>query len=67
LIKETDEFKVQAIALAILGMEAFGSSLKCKAKLKEIALTNPSEILEGRESTITKVNTFQHYHSFLVF
>jgi hypothetical protein len=31
LIKETDEFKVQAIALAILGMEAFGwSSLKCK-------------------------------------
>jgi hypothetical protein len=28
---------VQAIALAILGMEAFGwSSLKCKAKLKEI-------------------------------
>jgi hypothetical protein len=23
LIKETDEFKVQAIALAILGMEAF--------------------------------------------
>jgi hypothetical protein len=27
---------VQAIALAILGMEAFGWSLKCKAKLKEI-------------------------------
>jgi hypothetical protein len=52
LIKETDEFKVQAIALAILGMEAFGwSSLKCKAKLKEIALTNPSEILEKVEST----------------
>jgi hypothetical protein len=52
LIKETDEFKVQ-IALAILGMEAFGwSSLKCKAKLK--ALTNPSEILEGRVYKLRK-------------
>jgi hypothetical protein len=36
LDKETDEFKVQAIALAILGMEAFWSSLKCKAKLKRL-------------------------------
>ena len=52
LIKETNDFKVQAIALAILGMEAYGwSALKCKAKLKEIALSTPSVILDKVEAS----------------
>jgi hypothetical protein len=52
MIKETDKFKIQAIALAIIGMESFGwSPKKCMAVLKEKALTTPEVILTKVEST----------------
>lgn len=52
MIRETDKFKIQAIALAVLGMEAFGwSAKKCMAVLKEKALTNPDVILDKVEAT----------------
>jgi len=45
-IKETDDLKIQATAMAINGMESFGwEALKCKAWLKEKALTDPDAIL----------------------
>ncbi|QRE03510.1 ABC transporter permease [Flavobacterium psychrophilum] len=59
LIQESDEFKIQAIAIAILGMEAYGwSAAKCSATLKETATKNPDVI-------ISKANS-DNYESFLL-
>lgn len=45
-IRETNDLKIQATAMAINGMESFGwEALKCKAWLKEKALTDPDTIL----------------------
>lgn len=47
LIKETDEAKVQAIALAIFGINAYGwLPSKCKASLKEKAVNSPAYIID---------------------
>lgn len=59
LIQESDEVKIQAIAIAILGMEAYGwSAAKCSATLKETATKNPDVI-------ISKANS-DNYESFLL-
>jgi len=51
LIKENEDLKVQAMALAIFKEEAFGwSATKCKAELKEKATRNPDVIINAIES-----------------
>jgi len=51
LIKETEDLKIQAMALAIFKEDAFGwSAIKCKAELKEKATTNPDKIINAVES-----------------
>lgn len=47
LIKETEDLKIQAIALAVFGIDAFGwTAAKCNASLKEKAITNSQFIIE---------------------
>jgi hypothetical protein len=47
LIKETDDTKVQAIALAVFGIDAYGwLPSKAKASLKEKAVTSPAYVIE---------------------
>jgi hypothetical protein len=59
LIQESDDVKIQAIAIAILGMQAYGwSPAKCSATLKETATKNPDAI-------ISKANS-ESYESFLL-
>lgn len=51
LIKENEDLKVQAMALAIFKEEAYGwSATKCKAELKEKATTSPDIIIGAIES-----------------
>jgi hypothetical protein len=51
LIKETEDVKIQAIALAVFGIDALGwSAAKCKATLKEKAITN-SQFIIGQIKT----------------
>lgn len=51
LIKENEDLKVQAMALAIFKEEAYGwTATKCKAELKEKATTNPDIIINAMES-----------------
>lgn len=56
LIKTTEPFKLQAMALAIVGQDAFGlSAVKCSAALKNMAINNPSVVIAKFES--------EHYES----
>lgn len=51
LIKENEDLKIQAMALAIFKEEAYGwSPTKCKAELKERATTAPDIIINAMES-----------------
>lgn len=51
LIKETDELKIQAMALAVFGREVYGlSPNQCAAKLKEKAITSALVIIKKFES-----------------
>lgn len=51
LIKENEDLKIQAMALAIFKEEAYGwSPTKCKAELKERATTAPDVIINAMES-----------------
>jgi hypothetical protein len=51
LIKENEDLKVQAMALAIFKMDAFGwTAIKARAELKEKATTNPDIIINAIES-----------------
>lgn len=51
LIKETDDTKAQAIALAVFGIDAYGwQPSKCKASLKEKAVNSPAYVLEQMNS-----------------
>ena len=59
LISESDDLKIQAIAIAILGVQAYGwSPAKCSATLKEMATKTPDII-------INKANS-ENYENFLI-
>lgn len=52
LIKETEDLKVQAITLAVFGIDAMGwTPSKCKATLKEKAVTNSQFIIDQINAT----------------
>lgn len=52
LIKETEEIKIQATALAVFGIEAMGWNVaKCKASLKEKAVQEPAFIINKIKAT----------------
>ncbi len=52
LIKETDDAKVQAIALAVFGIDAYGwLPSKAKASLKEKAVKSPTYVIEQLNSS----------------
>ena len=52
IIKESDDTKLKAKSLAILGMEAYGWSLaKVKATLTKLAIENPSKIIDKCEES----------------
>jgi hypothetical protein len=51
LIKETEDVKVQAMALAVFKMEAYGwAAVKCLAELKEKAAKQPDVIINAIEA-----------------
>ena len=51
LIKETEDIKIQAIALAVFGIEGMGWTVsKCKAELKEKAVRTPEFIIDKMNS-----------------
>lgn len=51
LIKETNKFKIQAMALAILGEVAYGLSVvECSAQLKEKAIKSAEQVIKAFES-----------------
>jgi len=52
IIKESNDTKLKAKSLAILGMEAYGWSLaKVKATLTKLAIENPSKIIDKCEES----------------
>lgn len=51
LIKETDDLKIQAMALVVFKIDAHGwSAIKAKAELKEKAIKNPDVIIAAIEA-----------------
>jgi hypothetical protein len=53
IVSESDDLRIQALGLTVLGMSAFGKKTSViKAKLNEKAIDRPKEVINAREDTL---------------